>query len=203
MSEYDSKALASAREVMAIIKQEHIGGDAQLLAKIQLLFVDAMQYAAPQSKCTVTPVGWKLVPLIAFPSQWAAGQRAFDSAGMNKVDAVYKAMVAAAPQSFGNSEQLEPASQPCKLRDGLAAIRKLGPIDAEKIQVERDVLNEPTCWCLTCRPVTMTDMRFVVCPECGNKRCPKANDHRNPCSGSNEPGQDGSAYPAAPKQESE
>ena len=57
------------------------------------------------------------------------------------------------------------------------------------------------CWCYTCRPVTMTDMRFVVCPECGNKRCPHANDHRNTCTGSNEPGQEGSAYPAAPQQE--
>lgn len=42
--------------------------------------------------------GWKLVPIIAFPSQWAIGQKAFDSAGTNKVDAVYKAMVAAAPE---------------------------------------------------------------------------------------------------------
>ena len=40
-----------------------------------------------------------------------------------------------------------------------------------------------------------------VCPECGNKRCPHANDHRNACTGSNEPGQEGSAYPAAPQQE--
>lgn len=72
-----------------------------------------------------------------------------------------------------------------------------------ELLAERDALNEPTCWCLTCRPVTMTDMRFVVCPDCGNKRCPKANDHSNACSGSNEPGQEGSAYPAAPKQESE
>lgn len=46
----------------------------------------------------VTPDGWKLVPVTAFPSQWAAGQKAFNSAGINKVDAVYKAMVAAAPQ---------------------------------------------------------------------------------------------------------
>lgn len=46
-------------------------------------------------------------------------------------------------QLFGNSEQLEPVSQPCKLRDGLAEIRKLGPIDAEKIQAERDALNSP------------------------------------------------------------
>lgn len=58
----------------------------------------------------------------------------------------------------------------------------------------------PDCWCRTCRPVTMNDMRFVVCPDCGNKRCPHANDHRNACTGSNEPGQEGSAYPAAPQQ---
>lgn len=57
------------------------------------------------------------------------------------------------------------------------------------------------CWCRSCRPVTMNDMRFVVCPDCGNKRCPHANDHRNDCTGSNEPGQIGSAYQAAPKQE--
>ncbi len=59
----------------------------------------------------------------------------------------------------------------------------------------------PDCWCHTCRPVTMGDMRFVVCPECGNKRCPHANDHNNACTGSNEPEQEGSAYPAAPQQE--
>lgn len=59
----------------------------------------------------------------------------------------------------------------------------------------------PDCSCGTCRPVTFTDSRFVVCSECGNKRCPHANDHRNACTGSNEPGQEGSAYPAAPQQD--
>ncbi|WP_371343815.1 DUF3850 domain-containing protein [Klebsiella quasipneumoniae] len=53
----------------------------------------------------------------------------------------------------------------------------------------------PYCWCRTCRPVVLNDMRFVVCPDCGNKRCPRANDHRNACTGSNQPGQEGSAYP--------
>lgn len=57
----------------------------------------------------------------------------------------------------------------------------------------------PDCWCCTCRPVVLSDMRFVVCPDCGNKRCPRANDHRNACTGSNEPGQEGSAYQAAPQ----
>jgi len=54
------------------------------------------------------------------------------------------------------------------------------------------------CWCETCRPVSMyppEDMRMPLCPDCGNKRCPRANDHRNACTGSNEPGQHGSAYP--------
>jgi hypothetical protein len=35
---------------------------------------------------------------------------------------------------------------------------------------------------------------MILCVTCGNKRCPKAADHKNECSGSNEPGQKGSAY---------
>ena len=62
--------------------------------------------------------------------------------------------------------------------------------------------NDPAkCWCSTCRPVTPfgnpEDNRMVLCPTCGNKRCPHANDHRNACTNSNEPGQPGSGYPAA------
>jgi hypothetical protein len=36
--------------------------------------------------------------------------------------------------------------------------------------------------------------RFPMCPSCGNKRCPRATHHDNVCTGSNEPGQPGSAY---------
>lgn len=36
---------------------------------------------------------------------------------------------------------------------------------------------------------------MVLCPTCGNKRCPHASDPANVCAGSNEPGQLGSAYP--------
>lgn len=38
-------------------------------------------------------------------------------------------------------------------------------------------------------PVLAT--RMVVCPECGNKRCPKASDHNLKCTHSNSPGQKG------------
>ncbi|MCM7094969.1 hypothetical protein [Enterobacter kobei] len=104
--------------------------------------------------------------------------------------------------SGDSNNMVEPVTTACKLRDAVEIIRNSGiAIDAEKIFAERDALNAPDCWCRTCRPVTFSDSRFVVCPECGNKRCPHANDHRNACTGSNEPVQEGSAYPAAPQQE--
>ena len=114
---------------------------------------------------------------------------------MQKWDAARAAMLQGA----------EPVTTAYKLRDAVEIIRNSGiEIDSGKIQAERDSLNSPVipdCSCRTCRQVTFSDSRFVVCPECGNKRCPHANDHRNACTGSNEPGQEGSSYPAAPQQE--
>lgn len=58
------------------------------------------------------------------------------------------------------------------------------------------------CWCYNCLkdvrdpesgwPVTMS--RMILCPVCGNKRCPMATDHSYTCTGSNNPGQPGSRY---------
>ena len=41
-------------------------------------------------------------------------------------------------------------------------------------------------------PLSMT--RMILCPLCGNKRCPHATDHELACTGSNEPNQLGSIY---------
>ncbi|HGV4706998.1 TPA: hypothetical protein ACNG72_004502 [Klebsiella pneumoniae] len=94
---------------------------------------------------------------------------------------IYDAMIAAAPHDT-------PALN--SVQSVVTVPGKLIPVSEQK----------PDCWCLTCRPVVLNDMRFVVCPDCGNKRCPRANDHRNACTRSNEPGQEGSAYPAAPQE---
>ena len=57
---------------------------------------------------------------------------------------------------------------------------------------------EASCWCHACMkkadawPFTL---KMIVCRRCGNKRCPKANDHTNACTASNATGQAGSAYP--------
>ena len=40
----------------------------------------------------------------------------------------------------------------------------------------------------------ITFQRMILCPDCGNKRCPKASNHRHQCTESNEPNQHGSIY---------
>jgi hypothetical protein len=57
-----------------------------------------------------------------------------------------------------------------------------------------DTVPMSECSCHTCSPVTWDNQRMVLCATCGNKRCPHARDHANSCTGSNEPGQKGSAY---------
>ena len=42
--------------------------------------------------------------------------------------------------------------------------------------------------------IKIPSLQMILCPECGNKRCPHATDHRLPCTGSNESGQLGSLY---------
>lgn len=60
--------------------------------------------------------------------------------------------------------------------------------------------------CHKCKGPRWLPDRMLLCPTCGNKRCPKASDHELTCSGSNEPGQPGSIYvvqPPAPVAEAE
>jgi hypothetical protein len=48
-----------------------------------------------------------------------------------------------------------------------------------------------TCWCRDCHPMSPF---MILCPDCGNKRCPRASFHGHDCTASNEPGQRGSFY---------
>ena len=75
-------------------------------------------------------------------------------------------------------------------------------IGAEFDPIEPKFRDVETCQCRACiqkRGDTINGLpvefsRMIVCEHCGNKRCPHANDHRNECTNSNEPGQPGSAY---------
>lgn len=55
-------------------------------------------------------------------------------------------------------------------------------------------MQRADCWCDACLPIDDERRYMIVCPECGNKRCPKASHHANACTHSNEPGQPGSVY---------
>lgn len=63
-----------------------------------------------------------------------------------------------------------------------------------------------TCWCARCKDAVLDAdygddifaksgrATFIVCRDCGNKRCPRATFHENTCTGSNDTGQPGSSY---------
>jgi hypothetical protein len=66
---------------------------------------------------------------------------------------------------------------------------------------ELGLYDEPQCWCHKCIEgktthggFPLSGTRMILCPTCGNKRCPKASNHDLACTNSNEPGQPGSVY---------
>ncbi len=76
----------------------------------------------------------------------------------------------------------------CDLAD-----RKMEDAEQYRQEVARSMMNNQCC--NRCREEAGALMlRMILCPECGNKRCQKASDHRLECTGSNEPGQAGSVY---------
>lgn len=142
--------------------------------------------------------------------EWIGGQQ-YSYVLLEEVEAMVDEACRAAMLHAGNSPE---QSDCCPAQNGIAPAQS--PIDhgyrpececsgckaTTRIcaELSANSLVNPDCWCRTCRPVFLNDMRFVVCPDCGNKRCPRANDHRNACTGSNEPGQEGSAYPDTPRE---
>lgn len=69
-------------------------------------------------------------------------------------------------------------------------------------------LAHTDCWCATCEQKAKEELHaagkidlmgmlsswMFLCPDCGNKRCPRATFHENVCTGSNAPGQPGGRY---------
>ncbi len=68
-----------------------------------------------------------------------------------------------------------------KVEDALNQLRALGLSDDEQAAT----LDAA---------VKLAQAGILFLDDCGNKRCPHATDHSHACTGSNEPGQEGSAY---------
>ena len=60
------------------------------------------------------------------------------------------------------------------------------------------------CWCETCDTAANGwRTKMALCPQCGNKRCPRATHHDNACTGSNELGQKGSSWERASRKKAQ
>lgn len=67
-----------------------------------------------------------------------------------------------------------------------------------------DFAKVMACWCARCEGEAIDELErfdiwpsstFVTCPDCGNKRCPRAGFHGYRCTRSNEYGQCGESEP--------
>ena len=63
------------------------------------------------------------------------------------------------------------------------------------LPVIADSSQDSCCW--NCATQIRRATRMIVCPNCGNKRCPRATDHNLDCTNSNDPDQPGSRYATA------
>lgn len=126
------------------------------------------QLKAQLSQAQAVPDGWKLVPAEPTEEMVAAAEEAHMPFGDMQI-AILLALSAAPPPP--EREPLLPDFPVAKL-------------------------NSPACWCETCDTTANSGLRsrMSLCPDCGNKRCPKATNHVNACTNSNAPGQPGSSW---------
>ena len=127
-----------------------------------------IQQLKAQLSARAVPGGWRLVPAEPTEEMVAAAEEAHMPFGDMQI-AILLALSAAPPPP--EREPLLPDFPVAKL-------------------------NSPACWCETCDTTANSGLRsrMSLCPDCGNKRCPKATNHVNACTNSNAPGQPGSSW---------
>ena len=87
------------------------------------------------------------------------------------------------------SKQCGPGRVSCgeQRHEGNGPVEPVADIDAKlrALNLARAVCflpRDPGCWCARCdMEHNVTRTRMSVCNQCGDKRCPRAEDHRNEC----------------------
>jgi hypothetical protein len=79
------------------------------------------------------------------------------------------------------------------------AFGKRDPKEVEDARIEDEAFERIggatyQCRCYNCADAEYRMSHMIVCPACGNKRCPHATDHNLACTNSNDAGQPGSRY---------
>jgi len=75
-----------------------------------------------------------------------------------------------------------------RLADPMREVQRLGQ------EIEQEPVAKYCCRLCFNKSGSLLLDRMILCSECGNKRCPKATDHRLDCTNSNDSGQEGSIY---------
>lgn len=121
--------------------------------------------------------------------------------------------------SMGLPDVLLPPDNGAFAADTLEKLKFLKPVDRQKLTTTADLTESPVQAkpslngrrspffaedkhhdCAQCyRDAKTTPRSMICCTRCGNKRCPKADNHRYACTRSNEPDQTG-IFDQAPSQ---
>ena len=106
---------------------------------------------------------------------------------------------------FKNMIGMEDCQLKAAIHEHLKSINYYQTIFNESWHQPTETVFDGDCWCYFWDQkrrgdgiIGAFDFRMNLCPECGNKRCPKATNHDYECTDSNEPGQEGSLYKKAP-----
>lgn len=98
-----------------------------------------------------------------------------------------------------DSVEIMEASDPA-LRSADGTLETLRSMLEQPVVSKMEMTGKFMCWCHKCNEnrtvngIPYSATRMILCPDCGNKRCPKATDHRLQCTSSNSVGQAGSIY---------
>lgn len=174
-------------------------GEVECIHRWQLLIAGIKQYTHPAPSA---PAGYVLVPVE--PTEEMVGA-AFDLFEMPHIEgyksgndvrtAIYRAMLAAAPkvQSAPPSDLTETIAVNL-VREGINKHRArelarhfVGLITSAPLTVDPFENTSPghprdKCWCEACDlAFGGLRTRMSICPDCGDKRCPKAHDHKHRC----------------------
>ena len=138
------------------------------------------------------------------PGPWiAVGDEIYGADGSRVAEAVRDIeLVRAAPELLAERDALVQATGASSVLEAIGIIR------GNKAELDRLTTldwREEVCECHAClhKKGVRVITKMILCPTCGNKRCPHASDHRLDCTDSNEPGQAGSVYavPTEPEPE--
>lgn len=112
-------------------------------------------------------------------SSWCDGCTPENCCGCAEVDP---------PLATDSVEQQERKTTPTIGEDARLELRRLAEqaawagVDPQALREGREI-RQPACWCETCDIAANSGLRsrMSLCPQCGDKRCPCAQQHDNPC----------------------